>query len=148
MIKTILVPATGNDMDLAVFQSALTVARAFSAHLEFLHVHPDATAMAATMSADVGVGAGVMVSRLADQIEEDAGRWEAKARHRSGWRQCARSSHVVLAKLRRPDAVTRLKIVSVGLYPRLKPARADVPRRAQIVVHEILPGQDGIGKSG
>ena len=48
MIKTILVPATGNDMDIAVFQSALTVARGFAAHLEFLHVHPDATAMAAT----------------------------------------------------------------------------------------------------
>src|SRR5215469_1867079 len=80
MIKTILVPATGNDMDIAVFRSALTVARAFAAHLEFLHVHPDATAMAATMSADVGVGAGVMISRLADQIEEDAGQWEARAR--------------------------------------------------------------------
>jgi nucleotide-binding universal stress UspA family protein len=80
MIKTILVPATGSDMDLAVFRSALTVARAFAAHLEFLHVHPDATAMAATMSADVGVGAGAMIVRLADQIEEDAGQWEAKAR--------------------------------------------------------------------
>ena len=61
MIKTILVPATGNDMDIAVFQSALTAARAFAAHLEFPHVHPDATAMAATMTADVGVGASVMV---------------------------------------------------------------------------------------
>ena len=46
MIKTILVPATGSDMDIAVFRSALTVARAFAAHLEFLHVHVDATAMA------------------------------------------------------------------------------------------------------
>ena len=27
MIKTILVPATGSDMDIAVFRSALTVAR-------------------------------------------------------------------------------------------------------------------------
>jgi hypothetical protein len=30
MIKTILVPATGSDMDIAVFRSALTVARAGS----------------------------------------------------------------------------------------------------------------------
>ena len=33
MIKTILVPATGSDTDEAVFTSALTVARAFDAHL-------------------------------------------------------------------------------------------------------------------
>jgi len=46
MIKTILVPATGNDMGIAVFRSALTVARPFAAHLEFLHVHVNATAMA------------------------------------------------------------------------------------------------------
>jgi hypothetical protein len=62
MIKTILVPATGNDTDIAVFQSALTVARAFAAHLEFPHVHPIATAVAATMSSDVEVGAGVIAS--------------------------------------------------------------------------------------
>ena len=42
MIKTILVPATGSDLDIAVFRSALTVARAFAAHLEFLHVQVDA----------------------------------------------------------------------------------------------------------
>ena len=45
MIKTILVPATGSDMDIAVFRSALTVAGAFAAHLEVLHVHADATPM-------------------------------------------------------------------------------------------------------
>src|SRR5215472_4747865 len=80
MIKTILVPATGSDTDIAVFRSALTVARAFAAHLEFLHVHVDATAMAATMVSHVGSGVGDAVSRLADQIEEDAGLLEAKAR--------------------------------------------------------------------
>src|SRR5215468_5510434 len=80
MIKTVLVPATGSDMDIAVFRSALTVARAFAAHLEFLHVHVDATAMAATMVSHVGAGVGDAVSRLADQIEEDAGGLEAKAR--------------------------------------------------------------------
>ena len=49
MIKTILVPATGSDLDIAVFRSALTVARAFAAHVEVLHVHVDATAVAAAM---------------------------------------------------------------------------------------------------
>ena len=37
MIKTILVPATGAASDLSVFASALTVARAFGAHLDFLY---------------------------------------------------------------------------------------------------------------
>jgi nucleotide-binding universal stress UspA family protein len=79
MIKTILVPATGSDMDIAVFRSALTVARAFAAHLEFLHVHVDAVAMAARMVSHVRVGVGDAVSRLADQIEGDAALLEAKA---------------------------------------------------------------------
>ena len=80
MIKTILVPATGSNMDIAVFRSALTVARAFAAHLEFLHVHVDARAIAATMVSNEGVGVGATVIGLIDQIEEDAGRREAKAR--------------------------------------------------------------------
>jgi nucleotide-binding universal stress UspA family protein len=80
MIKTILVPATGSDMDIAVFRSALTVARAFAAHLEVLHVHVDATAIAATMVSDTGIGVGAPVIGLVNQIEEDAGRREAKAR--------------------------------------------------------------------
>jgi nucleotide-binding universal stress UspA family protein len=80
MIKTILVPATGSDLDGAVFQSALTVARAFAAHLEVLHVHVDAAAMAARMVPAAEVGIGATVIGLVDQIEEDAGRREAKAR--------------------------------------------------------------------
>ena len=74
MFKTILVPATGSDTDVVAFQSALTVARAFAAHLEFLHVHIDALATAMTMVSHAGVG--ITVSRLADQLEEDAGRME------------------------------------------------------------------------
>src|SRR5215469_8118133 len=80
MIKTILVPATGSDMDIPVFRSALTVARAFSAHLEFLHVHVDAMAIATRVNSDVGVGVGAPVIGLVDQLEENAGRLEAKAR--------------------------------------------------------------------
>jgi len=70
MIKTILVPATGSNMDNSVFASALAVARAFGAHLDFLHVRVDAPAMAATMAAD-GSGAA-MVGGLVERIEEDA----------------------------------------------------------------------------
>jgi nucleotide-binding universal stress UspA family protein len=42
MIKTILVPAAGSEIDEAVFATALAAARSFAAHLEFLHVHVDA----------------------------------------------------------------------------------------------------------
>jgi nucleotide-binding universal stress UspA family protein len=70
MIKTILVPATGNQTDDAVFTSALTAARAFNAHLDFLHVRVDAAAMVAAMAAD-GSGAA-MVSGLVKRIEEEA----------------------------------------------------------------------------
>jgi nucleotide-binding universal stress UspA family protein len=78
MIKTILVPATGTDRDSAVFASALAVARRFAAHLEFLHVRPDAAAMAVAMAAD---GGGItMVGSLINQLEDDASRREEKAK--------------------------------------------------------------------
>ena len=78
MIKTILVPATGNQTDDAVFTSALAAARAFNAHLDFLHVRVNAGAMAAAMATD-GSGAA-MVSGLVDQIDQEAARREDMAR--------------------------------------------------------------------
>ena len=78
MIKTILVPATGNQTDDAVFTSALTAARAFNAHLDFLHVRVDAGAVVAAMATD-GSGA-VTVSGLVERIEEEATRREDAAR--------------------------------------------------------------------
>jgi nucleotide-binding universal stress UspA family protein len=78
MIKTILVPATGNQTDDAVFTSALTAARAFNAHLGFLHVRVDAAAMVAAMATD-GSGA-VTVSGLVERIDEEASRREDAAR--------------------------------------------------------------------
>src|SRR6516162_1341663 len=78
MIKTILVPATGSDRDGAVFATALAVARRFAAHLEFLHVRPDATAMAVAISADSG--GATMVGGLVERLEEDANQRESTAR--------------------------------------------------------------------
>jgi nucleotide-binding universal stress UspA family protein len=78
MIKTILVPATGSDRDSAVFASAVAVARAFDAHLEFLHVRPDAAAMAVSMAADGG--GATMVGSLITRLEEEADQREKKAR--------------------------------------------------------------------
>ncbi len=78
MIKTILVPATGNQTDDAVFTSALAAARAFNAHLDFLHIRVDAAAMVAAMATD-GSGAA-MVSGLVERIDEEATRREDTAR--------------------------------------------------------------------
>ena len=78
MIKTILVPVTGSDRDSAVFASALTVARAFTAHLEFLHVRPDAAATAVAMASDGG--GATMVGGLINRLEEEASQREEKAK--------------------------------------------------------------------
>jgi len=78
MIKTILVPATGSDRDSAVFASALTIARAFAAHLEFLHVRPDAAATAVAMASDGG--GATMVGGLINRLEEEASEREGKAK--------------------------------------------------------------------
>jgi nucleotide-binding universal stress UspA family protein len=80
MIKTILVPATGNQTDEAVFTSALAAARVFNSHLDFLHVRIDAAAMAAAMATD-GSGAA-MVGGLVERIDEEATRREDTARQR------------------------------------------------------------------
>ena len=42
-MKKNLVPAGGSKTDLVVFETALDVARPLDAHLEFLHVHLDAS---------------------------------------------------------------------------------------------------------
>jgi len=78
MIKTILVPATGSDRDNAVFASALIIARAFAAHLEFLHVRPDAAATAVAMASDGG--GATMVGGLINRLEEEASQREEKAK--------------------------------------------------------------------
>jgi nucleotide-binding universal stress UspA family protein len=78
MIKTILVPATGNQTDDAVFTSALAVARAFDAHLDVLHVRIDAGAMVAAMATD-GSGAA-MTGGLVEQVDQEATRREDMAK--------------------------------------------------------------------
>src|SRR5215472_569064 len=78
MIKTLLVPVTGGNTDDIVFASALTVARAFDAHINVLHVRVDAAAMAATMAQD-GSGAA-MITGLVDRIDEEASQRQEKAR--------------------------------------------------------------------
>jgi nucleotide-binding universal stress UspA family protein len=78
MIKTVLVPATGSERDNAVFTAALSVARRFAAHLQFLHVRTDAAALAVSMAADGG--GATMVGGLINHLEQEVNQREEKAR--------------------------------------------------------------------
>src|SRR5260370_39523236 len=78
MIKSILVPATGSDADAAVFASAHAVARAFAAHLDFLHVRPDATAVAVAMASET---AGAMIGGIIERLEPGTEQRDALAKH-------------------------------------------------------------------
>jgi nucleotide-binding universal stress UspA family protein len=80
MIKTILVPSTGNDLDDPVFLTALAIARRFEAHLDFLHVRLDAAALAVAMTSDGG--GPTMLGGLTARLEQDADSREALAKQR------------------------------------------------------------------
>jgi nucleotide-binding universal stress UspA family protein len=78
MIKTILVAATGNDSDAAIFAAALAIARPFAAHLDVLHVRLDPVEIVVAMTTDAGGGA--LTAGLIEQLEQDSREREAKAR--------------------------------------------------------------------
>jgi nucleotide-binding universal stress UspA family protein len=75
MIKTILVPATASETDGAVFEAALSVARMFSAHLDFLHVRVDPVqAIAAMGSGDIGgtmAAASLLDGWIAEAVQRE-----------------------------------------------------------------------------
>jgi nucleotide-binding universal stress UspA family protein len=102
MIKTVLVPATGTDADDAMFTTALSVARRFTAHLDVLHVRVDAAEAAGALVADVS---GAMVSaNLIDRLEEEGAETEAKAR-KSFDAFCQREQLVIDAAPSNPQAI-------------------------------------------
>ena len=78
MIKTVLVPAAGEETDLISFTTALHIARAFSAHIDALHVRVDPVALAVAMTTD-GSGAPLLPGMI-EQLERDADAREAKAK--------------------------------------------------------------------
>ena len=78
MIKTILVPATGNPTDTTAFSAAASVARIFGAHIDALHVRLDPVEAAVAMSTE-GAG-GTLLQGMIDRLEQDAGEGEATAR--------------------------------------------------------------------
>jgi hypothetical protein len=78
MIKTILVPATGEEADLISFTMALSIARAFSAHIDALHVRLDPVDVAVAMTTDAG--GGPLIAGLIEQLERDAATREGKSK--------------------------------------------------------------------
>ncbi len=64
MIKTILAPATGDPGNSITFDAALKIARAFSAHIDVLHVRVDPL--------DVAVVGDAVMTSIVDQIARDA----------------------------------------------------------------------------
>ncbi len=77
MIKTILVPAMGNETDVAAFAVALRAAQSFAAHLDVLHVRLDTIEAVVAMTADGGGGA--LSSGLIEQLEQEVRERESRA---------------------------------------------------------------------
>src|SRR5260370_16030313 len=101
MIKTILVPATGSDMDLSVFSSALAIARRFGAHLNFLHVGIDPVTIGAIITSEAS--STKLVSDLIKRVEEEADQCEQKARQQFE-SFCQGEGLVITATLPSPSA--------------------------------------------
>lgn len=94
MIKTILVPAIGNETDVAAFAVALRAARSFAAHLDVLHVRLDTIEAAVVMTADGGGGA--LSSGLIEQLEQEVHDRETRAQ-RIFSEFCARNDLTITA---------------------------------------------------
>lgn len=80
MIKTILVPARGDEADEEGFYAALSIARSFAAHIDALHVRPDPVEVAVAMSTE-GSG-GLLLEGIIDSMTREADEREDKARGR------------------------------------------------------------------
>jgi nucleotide-binding universal stress UspA family protein len=78
MIKSVLVPIAGSDDDKARLHSALAVAQPFAAHIDALHVQPDAVQLAMAV-ASAGYEGASMATGLIEQLKEDAQRRLAMA---------------------------------------------------------------------
>jgi nucleotide-binding universal stress UspA family protein len=77
VIKTVLVPATGNETDIAALDAALRVAQVFAAHIDALHIRIDSVEIAVASMTDGGGAA--LTGGLVEQLDQDARDREAKA---------------------------------------------------------------------
>lgn len=78
MFKSILVPATGNDSDNAVFMTAASVARLFGGHLHLLHVKADIGPMITAMAAE---SEGMWLADAISALERNVAGQEQRSSH-------------------------------------------------------------------
>lgn len=124
MIKTILVPTAGGEMDRAALAAALAIARPFAAHIDALHVRSDPVEIAVAALGGDGIAAsGSAVQRLIDEIEADAGKREAATRQ-FFTEFCAREKLPVSAAARTMTEASAQFHVEIGQEPRWMAAYA------------------------
>jgi nucleotide-binding universal stress UspA family protein len=114
MIKTILVPANGNDTDAGVFASAVAVARPFGAHLDFLHVRIDAATFAATITPEVG--SAQVVADLIKRMEEESQQAEERAKQHFE-RFCGREGMAIAISAPAPSTPSAGWVTKSGSVP-------------------------------
>jgi nucleotide-binding universal stress UspA family protein len=78
MIRTILVPSTGNENDTAVFALALAVARGFSAHIDFLLSRVDAVTIGSIVSSEAT--SAKLIADLIERVEKEGDQREQRAK--------------------------------------------------------------------
>jgi len=142
MIKTILVPASGNPTDAATFAAALAVARPFGAHIDVLHARYDPTSAAMAMATDGGSGA--LTAGLIEQLESDARSREAKAKE--AYVRFAREA--AIAETGAPSTgsggVTAAFSAEIGEEPRLL---SRYGMTADLIVAARTPDDDAVGRT-
>ena len=96
MIRTILVPLLGLKSDELALQSALQLAEAFNAHIDCLHVRPDASANALPMTGYI-MGLSVLTPDLTRYFEDNA-RKTADSARRSFEQFCVKTGTAVVGQ--------------------------------------------------
>jgi hypothetical protein len=104
LMKSILVPTGGSDTDSPLFETALAVARLFSSHLQFLHIHIGAGEAALNVP-HAEFAMGPALSNALEELEQSATIRSATAfRHFRDF--CARSSIAICDAPTYPTGVT------------------------------------------
>ena len=114
MIQTILVPATGSALDLSVSASALAVARAFGAHLDFLYTGVDAVTIASMLTSEAT--SAKLIADLIARAETEAVQRERQAKQL--FESFCQSEQLVLAEtLTKQSAPSAAWVSEIGTAP-------------------------------
>jgi nucleotide-binding universal stress UspA family protein len=117
MIKTILVPATGTEIDNATYPDAFAVARTFGANVDALHVAADPLEVAVNLSVDGGGAGGVLLERMIDDTKAEIDQHERDA-HRIFVDACRGEGIQIAEPAKNVDGPSAQWYVEVGQEPR------------------------------